>query len=169
MTANTDTTQDHTGQALPAGLQGDLFFLRANQQDLKELVELEQLCFDDPWSADLMSESMESAWALAILCRTPDGQLAGAALGQCVAGEAELHSLAIRPEFRGHGWGLRLLNAFLDECRHARAEVCYLDVREGNQPALALYQKVGFTLDGRRRAYYSNGEDALLMSLVLDH
>ena len=44
----------------------------------------------------------------------------------------------------------------------------YLDVREGNQPALALYRKVGFTLDGRRRAYYANGEDALMMSLLLD-
>ena len=157
MNTHCDTTQG-----------GRLLFARAVPQDLPEMAELEKLCFDDPWTLGMLEEGLSSAWSLALVCRNPEGVLVGSALGQHVAGEAELHSLAIHPDYRGRAWGHRLLEAFLDVCRHANAEVVYLDVREGNQPALALYRKVGFTLDGRRRAYYANGEDALMMSLLLD-
>jgi len=55
----------------------------------------------------------------------------------------------------------------LERARAARAERADLEVRAGNAAAIALYASEGFVPVGRRRRYYGNGEDALLMSLVL--
>jgi ribosomal-protein-alanine N-acetyltransferase len=79
-----------------------------------------------------------------------------------VAGEVELIDVAVAPVARRRGLGRRLVE-------HLRADVpeataVHLEVRAGNAPAIALYRGLGFTEVGRRRRYYADGEDALLLS-----
>lgn len=92
---------------------------------------------------------------------------AGRVSGYCnywlVLDEASLLSIAVHPDHRGRGIAGALLAHMLAEATQAGCLRVMLEVRRSNQPALALYQRHGFTVSYQRRAYYSDGEDALVM------
>ena len=99
-------------------------------------------------------------------------QAASAVLGFCTAqlaaDEATLNAITVAPACRGQGYGLQLLTA-LEACLRARgATTLYLEVRSRNAPALALYQKAGYTVTGRRpRFYRAPPDDAITMKKQL--
>jgi ribosomal-protein-alanine N-acetyltransferase len=79
--------------------------------------------------------------------------------------EAHISTIAVRPEYRGHGIGEALLVAALEHARKLGAVEASLEVRVSNVAAQNLYQKYGFVEVGRRKNYYrDNGEDAILMT-----
>jgi ribosomal-protein-alanine N-acetyltransferase len=86
-----------------------------------------------------------------------------------VASEGSLLSMAVVPEARRKGLGRALMTQLKRRLgEHDCAEV-HLEVRASNLPAQGLYRAVGFRENGRRKGYYSDtGEDALLMSRILD-
>jgi ribosomal-protein-alanine acetyltransferase len=139
--------------------------LQASQLPL--LTELERLCFpDDAWAEALLASALLQEGTIA-LGLEDHGHLLGCCLGRCLAGEAELHSIAVRPSCRRSGLGHRLLAAFVEQCRAGGASCLWLEVRADNEAAIRLYEKAGFAGEGRRPRYYSDGEDAILMRLRL--
>lgn len=82
-----------------------------------------------------------------------------------LAGEGEIANLAVHPHFQGQGVGRALMQTALHHAAELGLERILLEVRASNEPAQRLYQSLGFVPEGRRRAYYANGEDAILMSL----
>jgi ribosomal-protein-alanine N-acetyltransferase len=72
-------------------------------------------------------------------------------------------NIAVDPAYRRKGLGKRLLEYALDYCRQLGAERVELEVRTGNDAAIALYQKYGFVIRERVPLYYSDGEDAFVM------
>jgi ribosomal-protein-alanine N-acetyltransferase len=91
---------------------------------------------------------------------------------QQIVDEGHLLGIAVVPALRGHGLGMRLLQAALDEMRGGGCTRALLEVRRSNRAAQALYERACFTLDGVRRNYYppqdsEQHEDALLFSRVL--
>ena len=62
----------------------------------------------------------------------------------------------------------RLVKPVAISCELRLQPLLSLEVRAGNDAAKALYRKFGFTEDGVRPNYYSNGEDAILMSCTVD-
>ena len=81
--------------------------------------------------------------------------------------EAEILDLAVRRDLRGQGLASFLLQNFLDHVSHSDVRLIFLEVREFNTSAIALYKKFGFQITGRRPNYYRNpGESALLMNLL---
>ena len=87
----------------------------------------------------------------------------GMVLARVAADEAEILALAVAPPARRRGAGAALLAAAEAHAAQAGARTMYLEVAEPNQPARALYGRAGYALAGRRRAYYRNGSDALLL------
>jgi ribosomal-protein-alanine N-acetyltransferase len=81
-----------------------------------------------------------------------------------MADEAHIATIASHPEWRGCGLGLYLMLALLDVAQAAGARLSTLEVRTGNIPAQRLYEKLGFEIAGRRRHYYRDGEDGLIMT-----
>ena len=82
------------------------------------------------------------------------------------AGEAHLLNLALSESARRMGNGRRLLHHLMDLARVAGAEGMYLEVRPSNRRALALYERSGFEVLGRRRGYYrarGGTEDAVVL------
>lgn len=78
--------------------------------------------------------------------------------------EAHVTTIGVRPELRGRGLGELLFVAMVDEAIRRSVTWVTLEVRVSNTGAQALYQKYGFTVQGRRPRYYSdNNEDALIM------
>ncbi|HOP41586.1 MAG TPA: GNAT family N-acetyltransferase, partial [Geobacteraceae bacterium] len=66
------------------------------------------------------------------------------------------------------GIGKLLVLAALEEFRKRGASFVALEVRPSNAAAIALYRHVGFVATGRRKRYYENGEDAILMSIEMN-
>lgn len=88
--------------------------------------------------------------------------------GVALGGAADLMTLGVRREWRGQGIGRALLRALLDAARGAGAREIFLQVRQSNEVARALYASAGFAVIGRVRGYFpSPREDALSMRAPL--
>ena len=84
-------------------------------------------------------------------------------LGRVGGYECEIHTIAVDPAHRGSGIGRALLRALLDVADATKAET-FLEVRTDNDPAIALYESVGFVRLGLRKGYYQPlGADAYTM------
>jgi ribosomal-protein-alanine N-acetyltransferase len=82
-----------------------------------------------------------------------------------MAGEAHIVDIAVREAYRRRGLGELLLISLLNLAIALNAVKVTLEVRASNSPAISLYQKYGFILEGTRRRYYiDNNEDALIMT-----
>ena len=85
-----------------------------------------------------------------------------------VAGEGEIASVAVGAPFRKYGVGKSLFRHLKGICRRDRVGSLFLEVREKNVPALALYESEGFERVGFRRGYYPDtGEGAVLMKTFI--
>jgi [ribosomal protein S18]-alanine N-acetyltransferase len=87
------------------------------------------------------------------------------------ASEWEIENVVVAQSARRHGLGTALLKAFLEQLAREQSPNAYLsihlEVRESNLVARQLYEKSGFHLDNRRRAYYSHPtEDAILYRYI---
>jgi [ribosomal protein S18]-alanine N-acetyltransferase len=87
----------------------------------------------------------------------------GMVLSRVAADEAEILTLAVRPDQRRGGVGSALLCAAMDRAAALGAVSMYLEVAVTNHAARALYARHGFTEAGLRRRYYSDGTDALIL------
>jgi ribosomal-protein-alanine N-acetyltransferase len=91
----------------------------------------------------------------------------GMLLGRVIAGEAEVLTLAVAPAARRQGIATALLRAARQKATDRGGSVMFLEVAAGNEPALALYRREGFVEVGRRRRYYTDGSDALVLRVTL--
>jgi ribosomal-protein-alanine N-acetyltransferase len=80
---------------------------------------------------------------------------------------ADIHDVQILVEFRGNGYGTRLMTLFLDEMKKRSVTEVTLEVRVDNMAAIGLYEKIGFERIAIRKAYYKDGCDGLLMRLEM--
>jgi [ribosomal protein S18]-alanine N-acetyltransferase len=87
----------------------------------------------------------------------------GMVLARVSGEEAEVLTLAVVPANRCHGLGGALLDAALREARNRGACAVFLEVSEANQAARRLYAAAGLVEVGRRRRYYADGTDALVL------
>jgi len=97
-----------------------------------------------------------------------DGVVDGFLVARAVGNEWEIENIAIAGPARRRGLGSRLLGEFLDLARERGAESVFLEVRESNRAARALYEKWAFVEAGRRSGYYREPEeDAAVYRFVL--
>lgn len=134
-----------------------------------QIARLEQCCFSQPWSARSIAAELEnplSCWLVA----EENGVLLGYIGSQACAPEADVMNVAVEPTARRRGVGRALLRALMARLRAQGMQSLTLEVRAGNQPALALYQRLGFQEVGRRPKYYVNPtEDACILRKELSH
>ncbi|HEX7336254.1 MAG TPA: ribosomal protein S18-alanine N-acetyltransferase [Gemmatimonadales bacterium] len=135
--------------------------------DAGPLVAIERRCFSDPWSERSFREALDSPWSFGLVAHAGP-RIAGYLIGREVAGTGEVLNLAVAPDFRRRGVARALLRAGLALLRKRRVDEVFLEVRESNVSAQALYLSSGFRPVGQRAAYYRNPkEDALVLWLGL--
>lgn len=117
----------------------------------------------ETWSADAFAIQLAQPGTFGLI--DPRG---GFVLARVAADEAEILTLAVLPERRRLGIARSLLLAAAGATWARGGAALFLEVSEANCAARALYAAGGFTIAGRRRRYYGDGSDALLLRLNLD-
>jgi ribosomal-protein-alanine acetyltransferase len=145
-----------------------ILFRPMTEVDLPAVVALERSSQYTPWTEG----NFRDALAAGNLCLVAmlDQRVAGIAVLQMAAGEAELLTMAIQPELRRRGMGRRLLAEIVTRAVDYGADAMWLDVRVSNAAAIALYRSAGFVEIGRRKDYYratAGREDAMMMRLAM--
>jgi [ribosomal protein S18]-alanine N-acetyltransferase len=136
--------------------------------DLDAVMEIEKRAYEFPWSMGNMRDCIKSNYYCCVY--RLDSRCIGYGVMSVAAGEAQILNICIDPEMQGHGLGRRLLQHLIAEAGRRSADTLFLEVRESNQAAAALYASAGFNELGRRRGYYpakGGREDALVLAMTL--
>lgn len=127
---------------------------------------IEQAVFADPWSLRDFRECVTSDTTF-LVAETTEG-VAGYVVTLDAADEGEILNLAVAPGVRRHGTGRALVNAVLAALTERGVRQVYLEVRESNAAALALYAAHGFREVGRRAQYYRRPvENAIILRAAI--
>lgn len=135
------------------------------QQDVAALAALEREVFGaEAWSATVVAQALASRTRSFVVAEV-DGELVGyAVLG--VAGEvADLERIAVVAARRRTGLAAALLDAVQARAVRSGAERLLLEVSDANEGARAFYEAHGSVELDRRRRYYRDGSDALVLQL----
>lgn len=120
----------------------------------------------DRWGAQAIGLMLDLPGHFALLADAA-GAPAGFAMGRVAVDQAEVLTIAVHPGARRAGLGRSLMLALADHAAQRGAVELFLEVAETNDAARALYAALGAAAAGRRRAYYPDGGDALVLRLPL--
>jgi [ribosomal protein S18]-alanine N-acetyltransferase len=151
---------------------------RAAITDIPRMIDLERRCplaahWTETQYQKFFQEHSGDPERLVLVAETPSTaqpnsqeaatELAGFLVAVHIATESELENIAVSPTIRRQSIGRQLLATLMAAARETQSEAVFLEVRESNVAARALYEKEGFTQTGRRKAYYPDTqEDAIL-------
>lgn len=139
----------------------------AHNQDIDQLIAIEELCYDHPWSREAFEEEIERDDVGISLVAEDEGLIVGFLSGMAVVDEFRMHNIAVHPDFRGRGVGRGLIEAVESLCRQRDFQRILLEVRKDNEVARRLYLGLGFEAAGTRKDFYGPGQDAYLYSKYL--
>ncbi len=134
------------------------------------LADIHRQGFDPAWSAEEIRSLMDGLGAFAFSAG-PETSPAGFVLYRITADEAEVLTIATRPDHRRQGVASALLDTALAAALASGAALMFLEVAVDNLAALALYRSRGFEPVGGRPGYYSRPGgpiDAMIMRVDLN-
>ncbi len=143
-------------------------FRQANKDDLHELSSLETEVFSEPWGEETIAHYLkisEKDKATYVLYDEADKKILAYVIVQTLYDEMEIMRFAVIPTRRREGLGKKLLKLLTSKATELELKKIILEVNSINYKAISLYKSLGFIEVGRRKDYYKQGEDALLMDL----
>lgn len=139
--------------------------LKMSKEHIEEVLEIEKRCFTDAWTRKMFEDELLNPLAYYIVL-VQDENIVGYAGFWDIIDDAQIMNVAVDTEYRGKGYGNLLIEEFIREAKDRNLDTMSLEVRVSNEPAIKLYEKYGFEIQGRRKKYYQdNGEDAYIMYL----
>ncbi len=165
-------------------MKKDVHIRHMIKADAAQAAAIESVCFSDPWSKESFEASLLLPYATyyvaeidsEINAENEEKSEGGTAVWQhrivgiCgvrkIMGEGEITNVAVLPTHRRCGIAEEMLTCLLGESRDEGVDDFTLEVRSGNEPAIRLYERLGFVSEGTRPQFYRNPqEDALIMWL----
>jgi ribosomal-protein-alanine N-acetyltransferase len=145
--------------------------------DLQSVMQINRVCLPENYT-DLFFIDLHERFPEAFIVAEEDGKIVGYIMGRIEVGLSNLGlgglirkghvvSIAVLPQSRRKGVAQALINTAMDGMRYYKAKQCYLEVRVTNNVGIALYRKLGFEVSRTIHGYYSDGEDAYVMSKKL--
>lgn len=154
--------------ALKMDLSSRIEITEMELDDLDEVMSIERKCFPTPWPRGVFEMEVRSVRSHNFVAKI-DGVLCGYIVTWRIYDEVHILNVAVHPKFRRLGLGRALVEHCFAYHVERGARHALLEVRESNEAAQGLYEKLGFTRVGVRHNYYTdNGEDAIVMIKVFD-
>ena len=138
---------------------------RAEASDTAVIAELEKICFPhDPWSYDSVYSDIVLNDRTVYLVAEDEGEVIAYGGLWKILDEGHITNIAVVPGRRREHIGEKLVNELIGLTRAEGIASWTLEVRADNEPAIALYEKLGFENAGLRKGYYEyDGKDAVIM------
>ncbi len=142
-------------------------FGAAEEADLPSLVSINSTS-PHPWTAEALAAELKNDPPTLFVLKSA-GPVAAFVVARIQAPEMDIVNLAVARDRRGRGLGRFLLRSLLDHVAPAGVRSVFLEVREGNHEARALYGSFGFKETQRRSGFYRGPiEDAILMRFEIE-
>jgi len=159
---------------MSAVLRDERLLLPMTVKQLDAVLAIEQLAYPFPWTRGNFIDSLAAGYPSQVLYG-PQGELLGYFVAMEGVDELHLLNITVVPSVWGQGHARFMLDELCVLGRARKAQQIWLEVRESNARARAVYERYGFTHIGLRRGYYpaarhthaSGREDAVVMNLVL--
>lgn len=146
---------------------GMLEVTKLQREHLREVAELERLCFAEPWSAHAL-ELLLGEDAVGAVCLFEGRVVAYGGMIYSLD-EGQITNIAVHPDARRQGCGRAILHHLLQTAQRREIENVFLEVRVSNVGAIALYEEAGFASVGLRKGFYrSPREDGLVMKKTVN-
>ena len=139
--------------------KSDITFLLSSRKD-----------FPDLWNEDMLNSAFRAGNFYGFIAEERAGGKnlpIGFITFSVCCDTADLQDLFVKPDFRKKGVAKALVSAFENDTCERGVKKLFLEVRESNAPAIALYLSGGFKQISVRKKYYSDGENALVLSKEL--
>lgn len=149
------------------------------KEHISQVAEIEKQSFSIPWSEEAFIESLSYEHAMFLVAmdyENTDSESTGSEKGRTAGyigmykalNEGDITNIAVSPEYRGRGVGMALMKSLINLARQNNIDNLILEVRESNQAAIHLYEKIGFNRAGIRKNFYEKPvENAIVMYLQL--
>lgn len=135
--------------------------------DADKLAELESKYFSLPWSKESIIDSFRLSNYRFVVAHEDD-EVVGYCAMYIAGDEADITNVVVDSGFRRKNIATQLLNFLFVEARKIGVLKVHLEVRKSNEPAIALYEKMGFVKITERKNFYEKPiEDAILMTVGL--
>lgn len=141
--------------------------------DLDAVTAIENLAYPFPWTLGNFTDSLVAGYPARVLVDDARGdRIIGYFVAMEGVDEVHLLNITVTPAEQGRGLGRWMLDALVELCRGCDAQQLWLEVRQSNPKAKALYERYGFREVGVRRGYYpaaqGQREDARVMTLTVE-
>jgi ribosomal-protein-alanine N-acetyltransferase len=145
--------------------------------DLQNVIQINRVCLPENYS-DFFFMDLHQRFPETFIVAEEDGKIAGYIMCRIEVGlsnfgfgglirKGHVVSIAVLPQYRRKGVAQALITRALDGMQFYKAKQCFLEVRVTNDAATSLYKKLGFEISRTINGYYSDGEDAHVMTKKL--
>lgn len=132
-------------------------------EDVPKVYDLERACFNDSsWTIDAFYHEVEKNEFARYFVMEYENEIIGYIGLWIVIDQAQVTTVAVTESMRGHGLGKLIVEYAMSYARQT-CQTMSLEVRIENGAARHVYEKLGFNYGGKRKNYYGEGEDALVM------
>lgn len=140
------------------------------QNHIDEILNIEKKCFPgDEWSRPMFESEIDNELSIFIVGvdENKNDMVACYACIWLVLDIGDITNIAVAPDYRRQGLGEHTLQLLIDLSNENSMNIINLEVKEDNTPALNLYKKMGFVEVGKRKNYYKDNKNAILMTKYL--
>lgn len=140
---------------------------KANLSDLSLIHQIEKRVFSDSWTKELIKQELIKPSNALIIISEINGKVMGYFFAHIFKDEVHILNIAIDVPFQHQGLGKQLLDKIMK--KYLKEADVFLEVKRTNFPAINLYLSFGFEEIDIRQGYYTDGQDAVIMSRKVYH
>ena len=134
---------------------------------LDEIANIEKKTFESPWLLeDFKSYLKKNLLSMSYIYKKGN-KIAGYLMCQNIIDEVHIHNIAVDENYQNQSIGKEMIKYLIKESKRKKINKLCLEVDSSNIFALKLYARFGFYKVGKRKDYYENGNDAILMDLII--
>lgn len=137
--------------------------VKMKSEHICDVVNIESLCIDTPWGKEQIEKELNNEKAT-YFCAVTNEKVVGYIGVWNIMDEGNITNIAVHPDFQRKGIGFMLLSKMIEFAKNEKMIFLTLEVNEENKKAISLYKKCDFEIIGRRKKYYHNKYDAILMN-----
>ena len=132
---------------------------------LNKCVDLDQESLNGLWSISQWERELIDPKRICLgIIELESKKLLGLCSAWLVIDELHITSIAVLPIHQRKGLGRHLLSELIKRSKSLQINRIYLEVKNSNEPAKALYKSMGFKTVGKRSNFYKDGSDALILN-----